>query len=593
MSGIKIGPAFFDSISGERKSKSRGSNSFLTPDSIILAPLFFLLLFFGIIVARLFYLQILQNSYYKGLSDQNRTRTTTIAAPRGIILDRFGRPLVANSPSYKIINGKEVTLLTNDQGLKLMANGKNVESDVVRDYLYKNAFAHVLGYVGQISENESILPEFSNYALTDFVGKIGLEKQYEKILHGTNGREIYEVNSNGVKLRDLGTDAPIPGANLNTTLDRDIGVSVEKAVDAAKIAHGAVVVSNPADGGILAMYSAPSFDPNLFTHSKGYQASGNYHDVSSILLDGAGQPLLDRAMGGSYPPGSTFKLVSATAALENGAITPTTEIEDTGILKVGDFSFGNWYFLQYGRKEGSLNVVGAIKRSNDIFFYKAAEKTGVDKVSAWARKFGLGSKTGIDLPAEASGTVPTVEWKEKTIGEQWYLGDTYNYGIGQGYLLTTPLQVNMFTDVFASQGKLFKPHLILGDNKIVRQNFIGKQNIDLVREGMAEACDTGGVAWPLFNFKVKNSHLKIDNINYFPVASASADYVHVKLACKTGTAEIGGADTKPHAWITVFAPFVNPEIAVTVLVENGGEGSSIAGPIAKQILTDYFTKKNN
>ncbi len=604
MSKIRIGHAFTDSVSEQRLGKSHSGNGIFNSEFFVLAPAFFLLLFFGIIFVRLFYLQVLRKDYYAGLSDQNRTRTESVAAPRGIITDRFGRPLVANSPSFKIIEeghgpdaskgGNRVKLLTQDQALKLISEGKPVKNDVLREYLYKEAFAHSVGYVGQISADEAILPAFSDYAISDFVGKAGLEKEYESTLHGKNGRKLYEVDSRGLKLRELGTDAPVAGKSLATTLDRDIGVSVAKAF--ANVQRGAAVVSDPRDGGILAIFSSPSFDPNLFTHPASYKAGGQYKKVENILLDGNGQPLLDRSISGAYPPGSTFKLITAIAALERGTIKPDTEIEDTGILKVGNFSFGNWYFLQYGRREGELNVVGAIKRSNDIFFYKTAEKTGVDNVSSWANEFGLGERLNIDLPQEAAGTVPTKKWKEKQMGEQWYLGDTYNYGIGQGFLLTTPLQVNMFTSVFANGGKLFQPHMLLGKNKVLKENFIKKENIDLVRKGMEQSCDTGGVAWPFFNFKVSAkgwsaSGRKIDNKDFFLDSSGSAKMVRVKVACKTGTAEIGGKDTKPHAWITVFAPFNNPEIVVTVLVENGGEGSSVAGPIAKKILTDYFENK--
>lgn len=596
---VKVGPAFFDSISDEKIYKVRSSSKFTSSDLLTLLPVFCLVLFFAIILVRLFYIQILHASYYKNLSEQNRTRTEIIAAPRGIIFDRFGRPLVSNSPAFNITENGKVRFIARDEALQLISQGKSVANDVERNYIYKSAFTHVLGYTGQISADEITKPSYDGYSSLDFVGKAGLESQYEDLLHGTNGKRLYEVDAKGEKIRELGTEAAIPGQDLKTTLDRDIGLSVASHMKDVK--SGAVVVSDPRDGSIRALYSAPSFDPNVFTHADNYRADGDYQNVESILNDSTSQPLLDRSISGTFPPGSTFKLIAATAALEKGSITLDTQIEDTGVLKVGSFSFGNWYFLQYGRTEGNLNIVGAIKRSNDIFFYKTAEQTGVDYISSWARTFGLGSRLGLDLQGEAKGTVPTVEWKEKIIGEQWYLGDTYNYGIGQGYLLTTPLQVNMFTTVFANGGTLFRPHLIQENAKILKKDFIKSANIDLVRQGMIEACDTGGVAWPLFQFKVKNSRLPIDNRDYFQDASSGAQmssglggpparWARIKVACKTGTAEVGG-DKNPDAWITVFAPFYKPEIAVTVLVENGGEGSSIAGPIAKQILTDYFEKK--
>jgi penicillin-binding protein 2 len=231
----------------------------------------------------------------------------------------------------------------------------------------------------------------------------------------------------------------------------------------------------------------------------------------------------------------------------------------------------------------------------------------VDKLSETAKKFGLGEKLGIDLGGEEAGLVPTTQWKKDTLKEDWYLGDTYHYGIGQGFLLTTPLQVNSWTQVIANGGTLYQPRLLKNSPKwtsqvtgqylaaqkpiIKSQNLLSEKNINLIRQGMIDACSTGGVAWPLFDFKVKNANLKIDGKNFLNVASSSADMRKVTLACKTGTAEHGSATTLPHAWITLFAPAYNPEIVVTVLVESGGEGSNVAAPIAKTILEEYFGNK--
>ena len=202
----------------------------------------------------------------------------------------------------------------------------------------------------------------------------------------------------------------------------------------------------------------------------------------------------------------------------------------------------------------------------------------------------LGEKLGIDLPGEQTGTVPTTAWKKEKIGEQWYLGDTYHFGIGQGYLLTTPLQVNFWTLFFANEGTLYRPHLLKGEKEVLTSNFLKKDDINLIREGMKEACSTGGVAWPFFDFSVKNDRLKIDGMDFTEISSGSAKFTKVAVGCKTGTAETT-PDKNPHAWITLFAPFYHPEIVVTVLAENAGEGSNVAGPIAKKILEDYFSKK--
>ncbi|MGE5042253.1 MAG: penicillin-binding transpeptidase domain-containing protein [Candidatus Levyibacteriota bacterium] len=587
----KIGIAFSDYVEEQTFKFSKHSHNYhASPSNLFLiVPVLVLLGAFSILLLRLFYVQVVQGAYYKTLAEQNRTRAVIVTAPRGIIFDRMGRPLVRNAPVFETIENGKASLITKEEALDLLNKGKSVTATVARDYLYKGVFAHVLGYTGQISDEEIHQPDYNGYVISDFVGKMGLEKEYEKYLHGKNGIQLYEVNAAGKNMRFLGKMDEVPGANIDTTLDVDVQEAAAKALDSAT--KGAVVVSDPRDGGILALYSKPTFDANLFTHAKNYTPDGDYKDISSILTDYTNQPLLDRTIGGAYPPGSTFKLVTAAAALSTGAIKPDTTFEDTGVLKVGSFSFGNWYYLQYGGKEGSVDVVKAIKRSNDIFFYHAADLAGVDSISNWARRLGAGKLTGIDLPGEVAGTVPTEEWKKKEIGEQWYTGDTYNYGIGQGYLLTTPLQVNSWTTVFANGGTLYKPHLLKNQVEKLGENMVKKDYIDLIRTGMGESCDTGGVAWPLFNFKVKNPRLKIDNINYFEDSSSSGKMTRVKLGCKTGTAEIGGKDTKPHAWITVFAPFYNPEIVVTVLVENGGEGSSVAGPVARDILTAFFEKK--
>lgn len=585
----KIGPAFHESISHGKVKSAKDRRNLLPPELLNLVPLVVLIIVFSLLLVRLFYLQVLRGGYYTQLANNNRLRSTLVPAPRGIIFDDQGRPLVSNSPAFELLKNGKVQWIDSGQALSLIAQGKKVQSDIQRNYLYNDAFAHVLGYVGQISADEVMLPQFSGYGVSDFVGKMGLEQEYESELHGTNGKELYEVDATGKKVRSLGEDQAIPGQDLHTTLDVNIQSSVVKAMK--DVPKGAVVVSDPRDGSIRAIYSKPSFDPNIFTHTNSYHAMGEYHSVGQILSDTSNQPLLDRAISGVYPPGSTYKLVTSTAALQTGAITQDTKFDDTGILRIGAFSFANWYYTDYGKKEGWINITTAIKRSNDIFFYKTAEATGIENMALWSKKMGMGEPLGIDLPGEASGTVPDKSWKEKMIGEPWYLGDTYNMGIGQGYVLATPLQVNFWTSLFANGGVLYQPHLLQGKTKVIRKDFIKPENIALVRQGMKEACETGGVGWTFFNFKVKNDKLPIDGVNYIHDASDGAKMTRVAVGCKTGTAEVGGAETKPDAWMTVFAPYQNPEIVVTVLVENSGEGSNVAGPVATQILTDYFENK--
>jgi len=582
--GVAFGDQIFTDFHTKRSWDKEGENK--KPRNLFLVIIF--VVFFVILGLRVFYLQIIKGSYYKLISDSNRTKTVIIHAPRGIIFDRNNNPLVFNIPGFReSVNGK-IVLIPKEKALNLIASGKsNLEIDSLREYPYKDITSHVLGYLGQISPEQIKNSEFKNYLATDVIGQEGIEQFYEQNLKGQDGKQLYEINSSGSIVRKLGQDDPIPGNNLNLTLDINLQKKAFEA--AADIAKGGAVVQTT-KGEILALVSKPSFDANLFTMDKTYKPNGNYPNLESILLDGQNQPLLNRVVSGVYPPGSTFKLVVASAALKNKVIDESYNVTDTGVLKVGAFSFANWYFTEYGGTDGEVNVVKAIKRSNDIFFYQLASKTGIDKISNAAASFGVGQKLGIDLNGEAKGILPTVEWKEKTLKEQWYLGDTYHYGIGQGFLLTTPLQVAAWTQAIANEGVLYRPHLLKNfPTQILAKNLLDNYSFDLIRQGMIESCSPGGVAWPFFNFAVKNSKLTIDNKNILPFASGSADMRQVVVACKTGTAE-DTPDKKPHAWITLFAPAYNPQVVVTVLSENSGEGSSVAGPVAKKILQAYFEK---
>lgn len=586
-----VGHAFSDHVFEERQSKRHGSSNSSFRELFRFIPLLFLCLTFVLLVLRLFTLQVVRASYYSRLSDANRIRTILIPAPRGIIFDRNGNALVRNIPAFGILKNNKVDWLDRDTALKKVTNGENVLAVVKRDYIYKDLFSHVVGYVGQINSDELLLPEFADYGISDFTGRMGLEEQYERFLHGQNGKKLYEVNAKGEQIRLLGEQEALQGAVLRTTLDVDIQKAAALAMK--DISKGAVVVSDPRDGSILALYSKPSFDPNLFTRESSYVPSGDYKKKEDILTDGEKFPLLDRAIAGTYPPGSTFKIVTSLAALSSHAITEDTEFEDTGILSIGGSNFGTWNYLETGRKEGFMDVKRALIRSNDIFFYDAARKTGIDTLSKWAKELGLGNTTGIDLPGEAKGVVPSPSWKEQEIGEQWYLGDTINTSIGQGFLLATPMQVNLYTQLIANGGVLYKQHLLQGAVSIVKKNFIPEKNIGIVKEGMKGACETGGTGYPLFGFKVKNDKLKPDGLDYVANASAGAGMVNVVVGCKTGTSEAHGDEAISHAWFTIFAPFYNPEIAITVLAENAGQGSDVAAPVARDILKEYFEKKNS
>ena len=589
----KVGVAFPDYISTDKlKKRQRDFDSNKTSMRNFFLPVC-LIVVVGLVLIRLFYLQVISGGRYRFLSNNNRIRTVVVHAPRGVIFDRNGVPLVFNIPGFREnINGKTVQI-EQKEALSIIAKGnKNLEVDSLRDYPYKDVLSHVLGYIGQISKDELSENQYLSYNSGDLIGKAGIEKEYEGKLRGTDGKELIEVDASGNPVRKLGQSDPVPGKDITLTID----INLQKAAfDATKdVKKGAVIVSNT-KGEVLALVSRPAFDPNLFTLGTNYltASDSSYLSLSDILSDSQNQPLLNRSISGTYPPGSTFKLIVAASGLENKIIDENWEVQDTGVIRVGDFSFSNWYYTGYGGTDGMVNVVKGIKRSNDIFFYTLAGKIGVDKVSETAKKFGLGKLLGIDLQGEQKGLVPTPDWKQKTIGEQWYLGDTYHYGIGQGFLLTTPLQVNGWTQAIANEGTLYQPHLFKDlKPQVLASNLLDQHSSDLIREGMVQACSPGGVAWPLFNFTVKNAKLAADGKNILGVdpASGSADMKRVVLACKTGTAEYGNGSQEPHAWITLFAPAYNPQIVVTVLSESSGEGSNVAAPIAKKILENWFSR---
>jgi penicillin-binding protein 2 len=457
---------------------------------------------FGLL-ARLAAIQLIDYDYYQTLARENRVRVISLPASRGGIFDRFGQPLAADG-----------------------AHG--------REYYLGAAGAHVLGYVAE-GDNQ-------------LVGREGLEFSYDELLRGRPGSLLVETLADGSVVREIGRQEPVGGQDLITTLDKGLQQMGAKVLAGSK---GAVVVSQPQTGEILALVSAPAFDPVLVTK----------------FLNDENQPLFNRAISGTYPPGSIFKIITAAAGLEDKKITGQTVIEDTGTVRIGDYTYANWYFTQYGRTEGKLDLVGAIKRSNDIFFYKVGEKLGIKALSEWAKFFGVGRLTGIDLPGEAKGLMPDSEWKQTNRHEPWYLGDTLISAIGQGNILMTPLQVNVITGIIANRGSWCRPHL--AGKSECRHLDINPDTLDLIIEGMVAVNQPGGTAYPFFNYPVD-------------------------VAGKTGTAEFGPTvkgQTQTHAWYTAFAPVQDPAIAVTVLLEGGGEGSAKAAPIAKELLTYWFARQ--
>lgn len=497
-----------------------------------------------VLLAALIKTQLFTGGYFRALADGNRIREIPIHAPRGLIFDREGAALTANLPAFRF----KTQAVSKDQAILLEAKGETPEIDSYRFYLKGKALSPVLGYVSEITAEE--LPG-SNYILGDKIGRGGTEEAYEKRLRGQDGKELVEVDALGKKIRTLATTIPEPGENLTLTIDADLQQTAFRLIEDQK---AAIVATNPQTGEVLILTSSPSFDANIFTDLSLPRAERE-EKLTNIFAN-PNNPLFNRATGGTYPPGSTFKMVTATAGLETGKITKETTIDDPGILIIGPYKFPNWKYLKDGGTQGVVNVVSALQKSNDIFFYKVGEWVGIDGLVDWAKKFGLSRPLGIDLPGEAAGMIKN--------DRQWFLGDTYHMAIGQGDLLVTPLQVNAWTNVIANNGFLCKPYVLQADKgrkTDCREVGIEQNTIDLVKQGMKEACEPGGTGWPLFELKV---------------------------ACKTGTAEYNDPQNRTHAWFTVFAPIDKPEIALTVLIEGGGEGSDVAAPIAKKILEKYF-----
>ena len=366
------------------------------------------------------------------------------------------------------------------------------------------------------------------------------------------------MDAKGTYIRELGRQEPTAGSDIQLSIDAYWQEKIYQMLDGKK---AVVIMSDPKTGKIITLVSSPSIDANAFSFNQ------NNAKITSYLNDSQNLPLLDRAISVKYNPGSVFKIVMATAGLESGVIDNSSLIEDTGVIKIGDYSYSNWLWTRSHTTNGMVNIVEAIQKSNDIFFYRLGEKLGVDEIKKWANLYGYGEKTGIELPNETPGLVPNDAWKQANVGDRWFLGDTYHLSIGQGFLEVTPLQVNQSTNIIANNGVKCQMSILNNSQPQCKSLGISPQTIETIKEGMLEACQKGGTAWPLYNFKTK-------------------------IACKTGTAELDDGSGDSHAWLTAFAPADNPEISITVLVERGGEGSDVAAPIAGDILKQWFNEPN-
>jgi len=419
-------------------------------------------------------------------------------------------------------------------------------------------FAHITGYIAETNANEVGIVdpkciEKGPYKLGQIVGRGGLQEYYNCHLSGVDGEELVEVDSGGNKLRSIGIRYPIAGQDLKTNIDYNLQMEIAKNFEGLT---GSAVATDK-NGQVLALFSSPTFDPANVVAS----------------LNDPELPLFNRAIGGIYHPGSIFKPLVAIAALEEGKISRSFRYTDTGVVTVespyGNYSYANWYLTQYGGQEGEIDMAKAMARSTDTFFYKIGEFVGIDNLVEWMKKFGLSKLTEIDLKGEVYSLVPYPEWKQKVKGERWFLGNTYHFSIGQGDLALTTVGIHRANLVVSNDGKLCNLKVV-GQTDCVNVK-IKMDNLKYVQEGMKMTCESGGTAFTFFDFTEKHNGLEV--------------------ACKTGTAETN-EDGKNHAWFTVFAPIENPEIHLTVMVEKSGEGSKVAGPIARAVFDKYFAKEN-
>jgi penicillin-binding protein 2 len=599
-----------------------------------------LLLLILILITKTAWLQIVKGDYYYSMAEGNRIRVERIEPKRGIIYDNQYRVIARNKANLLLYiipadlpkdKNQANAIISQVSGILGVPNKEQIEAELAkikkyslesyqplfitdnieyekamrlylesanwpgvvlsnrtrREYLFTgnfikkenekdkiitfNSLSHILGYTGKINPDE--LKKFGQeYLPIDYIGKMGIEYFWENELKGKSGNKQIEVDALGKEKKIISESQPEDGHNLVLSINLDQQLKLEEIVSAhlkeLKLTKASAVVMNPSNGEILAIVSLPSFNNNDF-------AQGISQEQYNALASQPDKPLFNRAVSGEFPSGSTIKPVMAAAALQEGVIT-----EDTTVKSVGGIRIGQWFFPDYlAGGHGVTDVKKAIALSVNTFFYyigggyESFTGLGVDRIEKYFKLFGLGSQTGVDLAGEASGFVPSPAWKEEAKGERWYIGDTYHISIGQGDLLVTPLQVAAYTSYFANSGKLYRPHFIhqilsANDTEFkelkeepVKENIISENNVKIVREAMQQTVLAGSARRLLS--------------------------IGATAAGKTGTAQ-WSTKSKPHAWFTGFAPFENPEVVITILVEEGGEGHLAAVPIAEEYLKWYF-----
>lgn len=620
-----------------------GSSDLVSSESPVPRSVYFLLASLiimagSILLWRLFSLQIIQGKKNALLASDNRVRTTVITAPRGAIYDRNGVLLARNTAQFDLVaapsqlprNKTELNSMASnlanilgrnkddiyqqlekiqksDQPEEIMEPnlerekslqieeslrdmpGLSINTSPQREYLDGGMLAHFLGYIGRISAEE--WKESPEYRPVDVLGKSGIEKQYESDLRGIPGKEQVEVDATGKPIRFLARVEPVAGKNIILSIDWGLQQQTFKAVkdqvEKSGSKAGSAVALDPSTGEVLAAVNYPSYDANLF-------AKGISQNDYNNLLNNDAKPLLNRVTSGNYPVGSIIKPMVSAAALQENVISQSTAVVDQGKLEVPNIYNPSIVYTFKGWKPeglGVVNVVRAIQMSSDIFYYqvgggyKTFQGLGEKRLLDWYEKFGLGTKTGLDITEESSGYLPSPESKKKATKESWYVGDTYNISIGQGDLKATPIQMAVANAAIANGGKLIRPHIVKGVGvdrnsieltkpNILKENFISADKLKLVQQGMEMVVSDGTACC-----NIKNE-------------------VPVKVAGKTGTAETSseGFDgknprTKPHAWFTSYAPANNPRISTVLMIENSGEGSQFAAPATKDVLKWYFNNR--
>ena len=555
-------------------------------------------------------LQVMRAHHFRDLAENNRSRLMTVAAPRGILVDREGQLLVGNRPSFNLVLTPEhaenldrvVTRLARTLGTgeaairerlarrlpyrpvvvradatvaevaalearRLELPEVRVEVVPLRSYPLASAAAHALGRVGEISEKQLDLPEFEGLEPGALVGQAGIEASYNRALMGRDGFRRVIVNSRGLEVAEADSEPPRDGPRLSLSLDASLQAATERA-----FAHrsGSAVALDPRTGEILAMTSTPAYDPNEFT-------TGIDPVLWTMLANDPETPLMNRVIQGQYAPGSTFKIVVATAALEEGVISPATTFFCPGQIRIYD----RVRHCSVPGGHGIVDVRKALEKSCNVFFYQVGVRLEIDRIAAWARKMGLGAPTGVDLPHEAAGLIPSPEWKQRVQKAPWFPGETVSVAIGQGQVGVTPLQMARVAAVIANGGFLVTPHLV-GDrgpggvtHAPPRPLGISPRTLEIVKEGMRSVV-ASGTGW-------------------------RARLRQVEVCGKTGSAQVvskanlerspNDPSILPHGWFVAFAPAAEPRIALAVLVEHGGSGGGAAAPVARAILTRFFSEE--